>query len=189
MENGKWKIKNYFNKNNSETVHTKNVSNTIFRLPSSIFNYFACLFTFLFLISHVFAYEDCILTTNGKMTEISIQHNDIVDIFPLITVMNDKNTLIIHPLKEGSTKFSIIKDGKDKYFFDVIVTEDSTKISPKDGFDILNIDCPPISYEYYFDLDIPPYEGGEIIDIDEPPYSSDNTELYNLDEPPKLRGE
>ena len=136
-----------------------------------------------------FAYEDCIITTNGKMTDISIQHNDIIDVFPLITVMNEKNTLIVHPLKKGKTKFSILKDKKDKYIFDVTVTEESTKIEPKEGFDILNIDCPPSSYEYYFDLDLPPYDTGkeEFFDLDLPPaYDCDD---FELDSPPKLRGE
>ena len=41
----------------------------------------------------VFAYEDCIISTDGKMTDIKIQHNDIIDVFPLITIMNDKMSL------------------------------------------------------------------------------------------------
>ena len=124
-----------------------------------------------------FAFEDCLIMSNGKLNNIKIQHNDIVDVFPLITVMNDKNTLIVHPLKQGSTKFSVVKNDKDKYFFDVTVTENSTDIEPKEGFEILKIDCPPGGYEYYFDLDEPPVKEEE------------DSFIKNLDEPPFLRGE
>ena len=91
--------------------------------------------------------------------------------------MCDKNTLIVHPLKQGSTKFSVVKNDKDKYFFDVTVTENSTDIEPKEGFEILKIDCPPGGYEYYFDLDEPPVKEEE------------DSFIKNLDEPPFLRGE
>lgn len=124
----------------------------------------------------VFAFEDCVISTNGKLTNIKIQNNDIIDVCPLITIMNDRNTLFVHPLKSGSTKFTIIKNGKDKYLFNVKVSEDSTQIDEVKGFDILTIDCPPRAYEYYFDLD-------------EPPANSEDDFINNLDEPPVLRGE
>lgn len=134
------------------------------------------IFFALFLILPAFAFEDCLIMTNGKMNNIKIQHNDVIDVFPLITVMNDKNTLIVHPLKEGNTKFSIVKNDAEKYIFSVNVTKDSTYIESKDGFEILSIDCPPGSYEYYFDLDEPPI------------ISNEDDFINNLDEPPILRG-
>jgi len=120
------------------------------------------LFFFLLFMQSVFAYEDCIITADGRMSDIKIQHNDIIDVFPLITVMNDKNTIIVHPLKTGQTKFSVVKDN-NKFFFDVKVTEEKTYVSNVDGFEMLTIDCPPI--EEYFELDEPPAE----FELDEPP--------------------
>ena len=131
----------------------------------------------LILVLPVFAFEDCLMMSNGKLNNIKIQHNDIIDVFPLITIMNDKNTIIIHPLKEGTTKFSVVKNDKERYIFTVRVTEDNTFVETKDGFEVLNIDCPPGSYEYYFDLDEPPAIGEE-----------DNY-IKNLDEPPFLKEE
>jgi len=131
---------------------------------------------FAFIISFpAFAFEDCIITTNGKLTDIKIQHNDIIDVFPLITVMNEKNTLIVHPLKKGETKFTILKNDKEKYLFNVKVNDKKTEIDEVKGFEIFAIDCPP--NEYYFDLDLPP----EI--------NNENNFINNLDEPPVLRGE
>ena len=126
----------------------------------------------------VFAFEDCLIMSDGKLNNIKIQHNDIIDVFPLITIMNDKNTIIVHPLKEGTTKFSVVKNDKDKYIFTVKVTENNTFIDNEEGFEgfeVFNIDCPPGSYEYYFDLDEPPA-------MDE----TDNF-INNIDEPPFLK--
>lgn len=131
----------------------------------------------LILVLPVFAFEDCLMMSNGKLNNIKIQHNDIIDVFPLITIMNDKNTIIIHPLKEGTTKFSVVKNDKERYIFTVRVTEDNTFVETKDGFEVLNIDCPPGSYEYYFDLDEPPAIGEEdnyIKNLDEPPFLKEN---------------
>ena len=140
-------------------------------ITCSLAHLFTCLNTHLItfilitLSLPAFAYEDCIISTNGKMSDIKIQDNKIIDVFPLITVMNDKNTLIVHPLKEGKTKFSIVKNGKDKYVFDVDVKTEKTSIDNISGFDILTVDCPPNMYSEIFDLDEPPTG----MDIDEPP--------------------
>jgi len=101
-----------------------------------------------------FALEDCLVTTNKKLSDIRIEDNTVIDVFPLYTIMNEKNTLIVHPLKIGKTRFSVLKENKNIILFNVKVTEDSTEISPAEGFDILEIDCPPNFYE--FELDVPP---------------------------------
>ena len=155
----------------------------------SILNYFKIHFVTsslrhfitLLIVSHLislptWSYEDCIITTNGKLSDIKIQHNDIIDVFPLITILNDKNTLIVHPLKEGETKFTVIKNNKDKFLFDVKVKENETILKDVEGFELFTIDAPPNAYEYYFDLDEPLAP------------DKDDDFINNLDEPPVLRG-
>lgn len=133
------------------------------------------IFTTLFILP-VFAFEDCIITTNAKLTDIKIQNNNIIDVFPLITLMNDKNTLIVHPLRTGKTKFSVMKNQKDKFVFNVEVTKSTTKISDAEGFDILTIDCPVINKDNIIEIDEPPmlseYLYGTLIELDEPPVLS-----------------
>jgi len=107
----------------------------------------------------VFAYQECLITTDGKLSDIKIEHNDIIDVYPLITIMNDKNTLIVHPLKEGSSKFIVTKGGKEKLVFSVNVSKKETIIDQVDGVDIFQIDTPPVMYEY--DLDEPPLIKGD----------------------------
>ena len=105
-------------------------------------------------VQTAYAMEDCIISTDGKLTDISIGHNDIIDVYPLITIMNEKNTLIFHPLKAGKTRVCVLKNNKEKVMFNVNITEEKTIIDEVEGFDILQIDTPPDIYEY--ELDIPP---------------------------------
>lgn len=112
-----------------------------------------------FVISPAFAFEDCIISTNGKLTDISIENNKIIDVYPLITVMNEKNTLIVHPLMEGKTRLCVLKNGKEKIMFNVTVEDDKTTVGDVEGFSILRIDPPPEIYEY--DIDMPPIGRGE----------------------------
>lgn len=122
------------------------------------------------------AFEDCVVSTDGKLSDISIEKNDIIDVYPLYTVMNEKNTLFVHPLKEGKTRFCILKNGKEIVMFNVEVTKENTIIDDVDGFDILTIDTPPgvndgagrlklqvdkKEENADFDLDLPPMFGGE----------------------------
>lgn len=120
---------------------------------------------FLLSTSTVFAFQDCIIESDGKLTDISIENNTIVDVYPIFTVMNERNTLYVHPLKEGQTRICVLKNGKQKVMFNVQITENETKIDDVDGFDVLTIDEPP-----------------EEIDIDEPPEGLG-------EEKPLLRGE
>ena len=117
-------------------------------------NLLLSLIIIIFSASATFAFEDCLISTNKKLSDIKIEDNTVIDVFPLYTIMNEKNTLIVHPLKKGNTRFSVIKNNKDIVLFNVKVAEDETRIEPIDGFDILQIDCPPNFYE--FELDLPP---------------------------------
>ena len=99
------------------------------------------------------AFEDYIIMANGKLTDISIEDNTIVDICPLITVMNDKNTLMLSPLKTGKTRFCVLKNNKEKVMFNVEVLDKKTIISEAKGFEIFSLDDPD---DERFELDEPP---------------------------------
>ena len=101
-----------------------------------------------------YAYEDCIITNNGKLTDISIEDNTIIDVYPLVTVMNDKNTLIVHPLKSGKTRFCVLKNNKNISMFTVEVNEFNTTINAPEGFEVFTLDKPTDDFE--FELDEPP---------------------------------
>ncbi len=98
------------------------------------------------------AFEDCVITTNGKLTDISIEDNTIIDVCPLVTIMNNKNTLIVSPLKLGKTRFCVLKNNKDIVMFNVEVLENKTIIDDVKGFEIFAIDAP---FEEFV-IDLPP---------------------------------
>ena len=95
---------------------------------------------FLFLLCLIIlpaqAFEDCVISTDGKLTDISIEQNDIIDVYPIFTIMNEKNTLFVHPLKAGKTRFCVLKNGKH-------------------GFEILGLDIPPEVEEAELMRDLP----------------------------------
>lgn len=114
-----------------------------------------------FLIALIFftslqaqAFEECIITTNGKLTDIKIEDNTVINVYPLITVMNDKNTLFVKPLKVGETDFSVLKNGKHFQNFKVKVSEEKTVISEAKGYIVLSLDVPPNVFNFV--LDKPP---------------------------------
>lgn len=145
------KISQYSKRYNHTKVKRTFVTNSS---TLKLFNYSTIILVLIInLILPVHAFEDYIITTNGKLTDISIEDNTIVDVYPLITVMNDKNILIISPLKVGKTRFCVLKNNKEKVMFNIEIFETKTKIDKVKGFEILAIDTP---VEHNFILDKPP---------------------------------
>lgn len=110
-----------------------------------------------------FALEDCVVSFDGTLTDIRVEDCQILEVHPVVTVLNEKNTLIVHPLKEGCTKFSVLKNGTERVEFKVRVTEDETVTDEIEGFDVLSLDNPPEILDC--DIDAPPMlrEEGEDI--------------------------
>lgn len=121
-------------------------------------NKFLTLLMLLIFTNGVWAFEDCVISTDGKLTDISIEDNKIVDVYPLVTVENDKNTLIVHPLELGQTRFCVLKNNKNIVMFNIKINETETLIDEVEGFDILTIDMPNDEFE----LDLPPENVGEL---------------------------
>ena len=106
------------------------------------------------------AYEDCIVINNGKITDISIEDNTIVDVYPLVTVNNNKNTLIFHPLKDGKTRVCALKNNKNIIMFNVEINDLKTIVNAPDGFEVFTLDTP--TGEADFTLDSPPIINGGV---------------------------
>ena len=81
------------------------------------------------------AFEDFVLSTDGKISNIKIEDNSIVNINPLTTILNEKNTLFIIPQKLGETSFSLQKNN-ETFKFSIKIDEEETTIS--------EIDAPPV---------------------------------------------
>ena len=114
-------------------------------------NFLAIFFIFITMLS-VQAYEDCIIGADGKLTNIQIKDNTMVDVCPVVTIMNEKNMLMVHPLKTGETTVCVLKDDKDIISFNIRINEDETIIEEVEGLEILTLDEPAEAFE----LDEPP---------------------------------
>lgn len=117
------------------------------------------LLTLLIFLSTISAqaFQDCVITSDGKLTDISIEDNTVVNVYPLVTVLNTKNILILHPLKEGQTRVCVLKNGKEKIMFGVTVNSENTEIEEVNGIESFTLDVPefPQPEEDTF-LDLPP---------------------------------
>ena len=111
------------------------------------------------------AFEDLILSSNEKMTDIKIENNQIINIHYLTTILNEKDTIFINPINIGETSFSLIK-ANEKYTFNIKVDEDETFINNIEGFEIVSLDTPPQILD--FEIDPPPVlnKAKETINID-----------------------
>lgn len=114
--------------------------------------FFILIFLIMFSSLQTYAFEDYIITTKGKLTDIRIEDNKIIDVYPLVTLTNKKNILIVNPLNTGKTRFCLLKNNKDIIMFNVEITENKTTIDAVKGFDILKLDIPFEELE----LDFPP---------------------------------
>ena len=123
------------------------------------------LITLIFFISlQAQAFEELVLSADEKISDIKIEDNSILNIYPLTTILNEKNILFLVPQKTGNTSFSLLKEGK-KYNFDVKITESDTDVAEQGGFEILPLDNHPIILDC--DIDIPPIiKKNETINID-----------------------
>lgn len=112
-------------------------------------------FLFMFILP-AYSYEDIIISSPDKITDIKIEYNDIIDVYPLITLTNDKKILFVEPLKKGSSRFIVTKDKNSQAVFSVKVETDNTKVEGPEEFEIFALDIPPEAYVYEFDIDEPP---------------------------------
>lgn len=110
------------------------------------------------------AFEDFILSTDGKISNIKIEDTSIININPLTTIQNERNTLFIIPQKIGETSFSLQKEG-DFFKFNIKIDENETMISDIEGFEVVSLDTHPVILDY--EIDTPPVlKKKETINID-----------------------
>ena len=110
------------------------------------------------------ALEDFIMSTDSKISDIKIKDTSVININPLTTILNEKNTLFITPIKIGETSFSLQKNNKI-FNFNVVVKDNETIISENDEFEIVSLDTHPQILDC--EIDTPPVlKKKETINID-----------------------
>ena len=99
---------------------------------------------------------DYLISTNHQINASSITNQDILVVEPFCTLFNEKNSLIIHPKREGKTQFILyMNDGKRIFNVNISAKYPRNKEGIKKGiFEVKAIDTTPISDDE--DLNITP---------------------------------
>jgi len=62
---------------------------------------------FTILFTNVAKAENYIMLSNESITAVECQNSGVISVKPLSTLMNDKRTIIISPLKDGVADFKV----------------------------------------------------------------------------------
>ena len=105
----------------------------------------------LFISNSAFSFENYIITSENKITNVENKTPDIIDVKILTTIMNEKNTVIVECKKAGKGEFVLTSRGMLDKFTVNSSEEKSTIVYPK-GYFCHVLDKAPGVYE----LDPPP---------------------------------
>lgn len=104
--------------------------------------------TILLLSSPVFAFEDYMIISNHPVKFVRAQDKEILDVFVLSTIDNQKKNIIITPKKVGKTKIVVnFANNEDSEKIDVKVTENRTFMNVPSDFKLFLLDVPPKAVE------------------------------------------
>ncbi len=101
--------------------------------------------------STAYAYENCIITSDNPITSVENKTPGIISIQEITTIMNDRNTVIIECLKEGSGEFTITSGGKESKF-NIKISANKSEMKGSTGYNWYVLDMAP----GVFELDPPP---------------------------------
>ena len=99
-----------------------------------------------------YAYEDFLISVGDIVAQIKNNSPEIIDVKTQVTIMNERNLVIVTCLKEGIGKFSLMLENGKVEDFQVTVNKKESKIETSANFEIFTID--DISKEW--ELDLPP---------------------------------
>jgi len=90
--------------------------------------------------------NDYLITTDENVKSSFVSNPDVVTLNPFFTIFNEKNVLLLHPLKVGKGCFTIFLEKSD-VAFDVVVKPSKTNPDIKsldvNVFEIMPLDAPP----------------------------------------------
>ena len=93
----------------------------------------------IFLIPQAQAFEDYLILSDSPVSSINWSDDDVISATPLLTIDNNKNTIILEAKKEGMAILAIeTLDGTAQIKVDV--TSDKTRLQDVDGFTYYTLD-------------------------------------------------
>lgn len=100
-----------------------------------------------------FAYDDLIISCGDTIAQIKNRTPNIVTVETLTTIMNERDTILVDVLKEGTADFTLIFETGQIADFKLNIDEKSTKITKQTkDFEVFVID----DYAKEIEIDLPP---------------------------------
>lgn len=88
-----------------------------------------------------YALQDYLIFSDKPVKGVSVEDKSILRVFPVQTIDNSKQTIILKPIKEGKTNV-IIKTNVSENVLKVKIKKDETLIKDCNGFDFMPADIP-----------------------------------------------
>jgi hypothetical protein len=99
------------------------------------------IFLILMLPLQTFAFEDYLILSDKPVSSITWSDDNILSAFPLLTIDNKKNSIVVRAKTEGFAILTIETD-KSNANIEVKVTKDKTILSAVEGFTYFVLDKP-----------------------------------------------
>lgn len=93
----------------------------------------------IFTIPQAYGFEDYIIVSDAPVSSIIWSDDDVLSAFPMLTIDNKKDTIILMAKKEGKASITIQTDLGNSQI-DVEVRPDKTILSDVEGFTYFNLD-------------------------------------------------
>ena len=106
-------------------------------------------------IPKVFAFDNYVVHTQKPVNKVVSSDRNIVTANVLVTIMNEKDTILISPKKEGKA-FLIFEFKDETITVPVTVKKNRTVFKKNTGLEFVKIDSPPM----LFQIDLPPRTEG-----------------------------
>lgn len=98
--------------------------------------------------------KNYILSTQRTVESLAVSKPDIVSVSPFFTIFNEKNVILIQPIKAGKFNLTVFTDKEDSVFEIIIKPAVGNKELPElqnEDFELFLLDVPPIMKEIKID--------------------------------------
>lgn len=98
--------------------------------------------------------KNYLLSTQNIVETIAVSDSEIVNVSPFFTIFNEKNIILMQPLKTGKSNLTFFTDKGDIKFEVIVKIADPKEELPElqnENFELLLLDSPPVIEELKID--------------------------------------
>lgn len=95
--------------------------------------------------------QDYLLLSDDKINLTKVDNPEILTLSPFFTIFNEKNVILLHPIKEGKTNIKLFFETHDiEISISVIKNKIKNNSLKIDNLEIIELDGPPLIEEIEF---------------------------------------